>query len=82
VPARVGWVEERNPAFYNPVKPGDVNPVSNWKYLSFHRWVDQGVDPMDWATYDYKVIDMGFLARYQARLGNDCFRSSASIPLV
>jgi putative transposase len=58
--ARVGWVSFLNPAFYNPVKPGDVNPVSNWKYSSFHRWVAHGIYPMDWATHDHKVSDMAF----------------------
>jgi len=58
--ARVGWVEKRNPAFYNSVKPSDVNPVRDWKYSSFHRWVAHGVYPMDWATHNNNVIDMGF----------------------
>jgi len=45
---------------YKPVKPSDVNPVSNWKYSSFHRWVARGIYPMDWATHNNNVIDMAF----------------------
>ncbi|NVO16817.1 MAG: transposase [Rhodoplanes sp.] len=33
---------------YNPVKHGHVSAVADWPYSSFHRWVDQGLLPLDW----------------------------------
>ncbi len=34
---------------YNPVKHGHVSTVADWPYSSFHRYVQQGVLPVDWA---------------------------------
>lgn len=34
---------------YNRVKHGLVRQVQNWPYSSFHRYVEQGVWPKDWA---------------------------------
>ena len=34
---------------YNPVKHGYVSSVGQWRYSSFHRWVDAGIYPADWA---------------------------------
>ncbi|WP_370686927.1 transposase [Neisseria sp. Dent CA1/247] len=34
---------------FNPVKHGYVGRVSDWPYSSFHRYVQRGVLPMDWA---------------------------------
>ena len=34
---------------YNPVKHGHVTQVSDWPYSSFHRFVENGVYPLDWA---------------------------------
>lgn len=34
----------------NPVKHGLVKKVSDWPYSTFHRYVEQGVYPIDWAT--------------------------------
>jgi putative transposase len=34
---------------YNPVKHGHVARVADWPYSSFHRYVEQGVYPQDWA---------------------------------
>jgi putative transposase len=35
---------------YNPVKHGYVQLVKDWPYSSFHRWVERGVYPADWAA--------------------------------
>jgi putative transposase len=43
----------------NPVKHGLVKQVADWPYSTFHRLVDEGVYPKDWAgsagadTLDY-----------------------------
>jgi len=34
---------------YNPVKHGYVSAVADWPYSSFHRYVQQGLLPEDWA---------------------------------
>jgi putative transposase len=34
---------------YNPVKHGLVPRVSDWPHSSFHRYVRQGLLPLDWA---------------------------------
>jgi putative transposase len=36
---------------YNPVKHGWVKQVKDWPYSTFHRWVEQGVYPLDWAGF-------------------------------
>jgi len=33
----------------NPMKHGLVARVADWPYSSFHRWVQQGCYPQDWA---------------------------------
>jgi putative transposase len=43
---------------YNPVKHGYADHVVDWKYSSFHQWVDQGVYTPDWAAAD-NVINIG-----------------------
>lgn len=34
---------------YNPVKHGQVTCVADWPYSSFHRFVQKGIYPMNWA---------------------------------
>ena len=34
---------------YNPVKHGHVTRPQDWKWSTFHRWVGEGVYPIDWA---------------------------------
>jgi putative transposase len=34
---------------YNPVKHGWVKQVKDWPHSTFHRWVTQGVYPLDWS---------------------------------
>ncbi|WP_347989619.1 transposase [Methylomonas sp. AM2-LC] len=41
----------------NPVKHGLVKQVINWPYSTFHRCVDQGLYPANWAT-PLPVIDV------------------------
>lgn len=35
---------------FNPVKHGHVLSVRDWPYSSFHRWVERGAYPADWAA--------------------------------
>jgi len=35
---------------YNPVKHNYVNKPSDWKYSSFHRYVEQGTIPINWGA--------------------------------
>jgi hypothetical protein len=44
---------------YNPVKHGWAQPVKDWPYSSFHRLVEKGFYPLDWAGSNEKMIDMG-----------------------
>jgi putative transposase len=37
---------------WNPVKHGYVIRVKDWPYSSFHRYVRQGLYPLDWASVD------------------------------
>lgn len=39
---------------YNPVKHGLVTRVADWRHSSFHRYVNRGILPADWAG-DAKV---------------------------
>ena len=34
---------------YNPVKHGLVSRVVDWPHSSFHRYVEEGILPADWA---------------------------------
>ena len=34
---------------WNPVKHGYVVKVKDWPYSSFHRYVKQGLYPLEWA---------------------------------
>ena len=34
---------------YNPVKHGHVGRVCDWPHSSFHRYVERGLLPLDWA---------------------------------
>ena len=36
----------------NPVKHGYVKRVRDWEYSSFHRYVQKGILPLDWAGGD------------------------------
>jgi putative transposase len=44
---------------YNPVKHGLVSRVSDWRYSSFHRYVQQGLLPPDWGG-DVDEIGVSF----------------------
>jgi len=41
----------------NPVKHGLVKRVSDWPYSTFHRYVGQGLYPLNWAT----SLDINFV---------------------
>ena len=40
---------------YNPVKHGHVIRVVDWPYSSFHRYVQRGICPANWAGGDGRV---------------------------
>lgn len=44
---------------FNPVKHGHVLRVRDWPYSSFHRYVDKGWLPADWAGADVTDVDAG-----------------------
>jgi putative transposase len=37
---------------YNPVKHGHVARAADWRYSSFHRYVERGIYNLDWAADD------------------------------
>lgn len=39
---------------YNPIKHGWVQQVCEWPYSTFHRYVRNGIYPLDWAGSDEK----------------------------
>ena len=41
----------------NPVKHGWVKRVRDWPYSTFHRLVEQGVYPLDWAGGDEALLE-------------------------
>lgn len=43
----------------NPVKHGYVQCVSEWPYSTFHRYVERGVYPLNWAGGVESDIDVG-----------------------
>ncbi len=48
---------------YNPVKHGDVTCPRDWEPSSFHRWVKEGVYPIDWACGQHpppKIVDRDY----------------------
>jgi putative transposase len=42
---------------WNPLKHGHVQRVVDWPHSTFHRYVAQGVYPMDWAGVGHTEID-------------------------
>ena len=44
---------------FNPVKHGWAQMVRDWPYSTFHRWVERGVYPLDWAGSDKAELDTG-----------------------
>lgn len=42
---------------YNPVKHGHVRCPRDWPWSSFHRWVQIGVYPADWACSHHGQLD-------------------------
>ncbi|HSA46945.1 MAG TPA: transposase [Candidatus Competibacteraceae bacterium] len=45
---------------YNPVKHGLVTRVADWPHSSFHRFVENGVYPLDWAGHPELTDAAGF----------------------
>lgn len=43
----------------NPLKHGLVGRVKDWPYSSFHRFVERGVYPEDWAGADGPDLPAG-----------------------
>lgn len=44
---------------FNPVKHGHVVRVADWSYSSFHRYVERGICPSDWAGGAGDMAGMG-----------------------
>ena len=44
---------------YNPVKHGRVGQVRDWPYSTFHRYVRDGIYPVDWAGTDTATGEFG-----------------------
>lgn len=44
---------------YNPVKHGWVKTVKEWPYSTFHRLVQKGIYPADWASLSTTLIEVG-----------------------
>jgi putative transposase len=42
---------------WNPVKHGHVAHVADWPYSTFHRWVNEGLYPVDWGGEAVRQID-------------------------
>ena len=42
---------------FNPVKHGHVASVADWPHSSFHRYVQLGICPLDWAGEDNEDLD-------------------------
>jgi putative transposase len=42
---------------WNPVKHGLVARVADWPYSTFHRWVNDGMYPVDWGGEVVRQID-------------------------
>lgn len=40
----------------NPLKHGLVTRLVDWPFSTFHRWVDEGVYPADWAGGDERLV--------------------------
>jgi len=48
---------------FNPVKHGLVDNVRDWPFSSFHRYVEKGIYPSEWASADDNDGDMGEVRR-------------------
>ncbi|WP_273205158.1 REP-associated tyrosine transposase [Marinobacter subterrani] len=44
---------------FNPVKHGYVARASDWPYSSFHRFVREGILPVDWAADEDLLVGVG-----------------------
>ena len=44
---------------FNPVKHGWTKSVQEWPYSTFHRWVERGAYPLDWASGGDKRFEAG-----------------------
>ena len=44
---------------YNPVKHGLVGHVKDWPWSSFHRYVRQGILPVDWGSSPQETVQAG-----------------------
>ncbi|WP_280142044.1 hypothetical protein [Nitrosomonas aestuarii] len=44
---------------YNPVKHGRLASVKDWPHSTFHRLVEKGVYPPDWAGGTAEILNKG-----------------------
>ena len=52
---KIDYENHVNYIHYNPVKHGYVKSPIDWRYSSIHRYVTDGILPVDWATDCDKV---------------------------
>ena len=45
---------------YNPVKHGHVTRAADWRYSTFHRFMKDGVYPINWAGGSKSIVTTGF----------------------
>ncbi len=41
---------------YNPVKHGFVKNVGDWRYSTFHRYVETGIYPINWGGKEFEEV--------------------------
>jgi putative transposase len=57
IPTDADYHAHMDYAHYNPVKHGLVTRVRDWAYSTFHRLVEHGVYPLDWAGGNEDWVD-------------------------
>lgn len=53
------YAAHMNYIHYNPVKHGWTESVKDWPYSTFHKMVEKGVYPLDWAGGEIEKLDVG-----------------------
>jgi putative transposase len=51
------WQRHIDYIHYNPVKHGQIRRVQDWPHSSFHRYVQAGIYPADWAGTAETSVD-------------------------
>ena len=53
---------------YNPVKHEDVERVQDWPFSGFHKYVKDGIYPIDWCGGNVER----FINKYSEQSGGQC----------